>query len=66
MHNLGVPEALQSGPKTAAELAALVGPDTNPEWLARVLKYAAEHGLVSNDQPGSEFQGRNGNTKPHE
>jgi len=46
MHNLGVPEALQSGPKTAAELAALVGPDTNPEWLARVLKYAAEHGLV--------------------
>ena len=52
MHNLGVPEALQSGPKTAAELAALAGPDTNPEWLARVLKYAAEHGLVSSDQSG--------------
>ncbi len=46
MVNLGVAEALQDGPKTALELAAAAGPGTNAEWLARVLKMAAELGLV--------------------
>lgn len=45
--NLGVAEALREGPKTAQQLAAAAGPNTNPEWLARVLKLAAELGLVS-------------------
>jgi hypothetical protein len=44
--NLGVAEALREGPKTAAQLAAAAGPNTNAEWLARVLKLAAELGLV--------------------
>lgn len=44
--NLGVAEALKDGPKTAAQLAAAAGPNTNAEWLARVLKLAAELGLV--------------------
>lgn len=46
MLNLGVAESLQRGPKTATELAAEAGPNTNAEWLARVLKLAAELGLV--------------------
>lgn len=45
--NLGIAEALREGPKTAQQLAAAAGPRTNAEWLSRVLKLAAELGLVS-------------------
>lgn len=45
--NLGIAEALREGPKTAQQLASAAGPKTNAEWLARVLKLAAELGLVS-------------------
>lgn len=44
--NLGIPEALKDGPKTADQLAAAAGRNTNPDWLCRVLKLAAEVGLV--------------------
>ncbi|KAI8475395.1 MAG: O-methyltransferase-domain-containing protein [Monoraphidium minutum] len=41
---LGVPEALQAGPRTATALAAACGA-ARPEWLARVLAAADECGF---------------------
>jgi hypothetical protein len=51
MVNLGIAEALRAGPKTAQQLAEASGPQTNAEWLARVLKLAAELGLVREQHP---------------
>jgi hypothetical protein len=49
--NLRLAEALTNGPQTAQQLAdwaaAKTGAKIHPEWLARVLKLAAELGLVS-------------------
>jgi hypothetical protein len=47
--NLGIADFLIEGPKTAQQLAEAAGPQTNAEWLARVLKLAAELGLVSSN-----------------
>jgi hypothetical protein len=45
--SLGVPDALLSGPLTAAELAATaVGPTANAAWLDRLLSAAADMGML--------------------
>lgn len=43
---LNVPDALVSGPKTAEEIAATMGPDTNVEWLERLLACAHTMGML--------------------
>lgn len=44
---LGIPDALSSGSKTAAELAAAIGPSTNSDWLDRLLSAAAVLGMLT-------------------
>jgi hypothetical protein len=51
MVNLNIAEALKQGPKTSQQLAEAAGPQVNAEWLARVLKLAAELGLVREQHP---------------
>jgi len=45
--SLGIPGALVSGPKTAAEVAVCIGPDTNVEWLDRLMMAAASKGMLN-------------------
>lgn len=44
--SLGIPDSLASGPKTAAELAAAIGPTANAEWVDRLLSSAAVLGML--------------------
>jgi hypothetical protein len=44
--SLGIPDALLSGPATAAELAATIGHKTNADWLDRLLSAAAVMGML--------------------
>jgi hypothetical protein len=37
LNNIGIADLLKSGPRSAADLAAALGPSVNPEWVERVL-----------------------------
>lgn len=44
--NLKIPDLLLSGPKSAADLAAEIGPSVDHSRLARLLNFAAAHGMI--------------------
>lgn len=45
--NLGIPDLLLSGPRSADDLAANIGPHVRPDRLARTLDFAAAFGMIN-------------------
>lgn len=45
--NLGIPDLLLSGPRSADDLAANIGPAVHPDRLARALDFAAAFGMIN-------------------
>jgi hypothetical protein len=45
--DLGIPDLLRKGPRTAAELAVDIGPAVNVDWLDRLLAAAYTMGMLN-------------------
>eukprot|EP00878_Enallax_costatus_P009061 GHUV01009473.1.p1 GENE.GHUV01009473.1~~GHUV01009473.1.p1 ORF type:complete len:426 (+),score=140.32 GHUV01009473.1:983-2260(+) len=64
--NLGIPDLLLSGPRTADDLAANIGPHVHPDRLARILDFAAAVGMVNRKKiSGNARKDRKAAATPH-